>query len=64
VRRTQRPEDGRAVSVAITPAGLELTDLAGQEASRQLGVFIDTLTIVERRSLASMATKLVGSAEL
>ena len=60
VRRSQRPNDGRAISVAITPAGRRLAELGEKEVNRQLAVLLSTLSATERKALTTIATRLVS----
>jgi DNA-binding MarR family transcriptional regulator len=62
VRRASRPEDGRAVRVAITPAGRDVAHRGSQEIARQLGGLLAELTAGEQSSFASMARRLIGPA--
>jgi DNA-binding MarR family transcriptional regulator len=61
VRRTQDPEDRRAVLVELTADGLDVLRQAGDLRSELLGRFTDRLDPAEVRLLADLLERLTGA---
>lgn len=59
VRRSRSPHDGRAVLVALTPAGRELTDRGVAEVGRRITALTAGLPAADRAELTRLATALV-----
>lgn len=62
VRRLPVPEDGRAVHVALTPAGRHLATAVAAEVSRELTAVTDGLSETGRKKLTSLARQVVNQA--
>ncbi|MFC0038149.1 MarR family winged helix-turn-helix transcriptional regulator [Actinomadura rayongensis] len=59
VERSPSPDDGRAVRVALTPRGRELTAHCTAEVDRRIAALTDHLTAAQRTRLTALATTLV-----
>ncbi|POM25655.1 Multiple antibiotic resistance protein MarR [Actinomadura rubteroloni] len=59
VERSPSPDDGRAVRVALTPPGRELTAHCTAEVDRRIAALTDHLTPAQRTRLTTLATTLV-----
>ncbi|MEV0094019.1 MarR family transcriptional regulator [Streptomyces sp. NPDC050738] len=59
VRRSPSPHDGRAVLVALTPLGQELTDRCTAEITRRITGLTERLTAAQRTQLTGLAAALV-----
>ncbi len=62
VRRASSPEDGRAVRVALTEQGRELTKKGVKQLQRELSALVEGLTEADRKRLSGLASQLVFNA--
>jgi DNA-binding MarR family transcriptional regulator len=63
VRRSQHPDDGRAVLVEVTPAGRELYERLQQERSALIDDYLGGLTAEQSRTLVAALPLLEGLAD-
>jgi DNA-binding MarR family transcriptional regulator len=59
VRRASTPEDGRAVRVALTERGRELTQKFVKQLERELAVLVEGLSEADRKRLSLLASQVV-----
>ncbi|MEI9947794.1 MAG: MarR family transcriptional regulator [Pseudomonadota bacterium] len=59
VRRASTPDDGRAVRVALTEQGRELTQKCVKQVGRELDTLVEGLTETERKRLSALASQIV-----
>ncbi len=62
VRRASSPEDGRAVRVALTEQGRDLTKKGVKQLQRELSALVEGLTEADRKRLSGLASQVVFNA--
>jgi DNA-binding MarR family transcriptional regulator len=64
VERTTRPDDRRAVHVALTAKGRELAQRFAKQVERDLAVLVEDLSEVDRKRLSVLASQIaLGEAQ-
>jgi DNA-binding MarR family transcriptional regulator len=58
VRRASTPEDGRAVRVALTDSGRELTQKFVKQVQRELSTLVEGLSETDRKRLSVLASQI------